>query len=175
MPRIAAAAAIMLVAALCSSEAVAEASRGCAATIFVDTGGGKLDSVATIEGRGFCKNRFHAKTCRERARGAIVTCLRDLWAKRGRDGLPSTCTIFGGGRPWARLTWLAGPPPRLNSLTNRAMWFACCKLRPNAESLAYTIRAGIGGDKGCGSGFPMSSPTGLECSQLRQHGFCAPT
>jgi hypothetical protein len=169
-----AAAALCALNIILAGDASAEISRGCNASLFVDTGGGKLAVVATIEGRGSCKNRFHANTCRERARGAIVTCLRDLWATRNRDGLPTTCTIFGGGRPWARLSWQQGPPPRLNSLTNRAMWFSCCSLRPGAASLAYTVRAGIGGDKGCGSGFPMGSPTGLECSQLRNHGFCSP-
>lgn len=172
MKRLTTLAAVVCGLTLFPNPAAADISRGCAGTVFIETEGGGAP-LATIDGRGFCKNRLHANECRERARKAIVACVRDLWANRNAARLPASCTVHGGGRPSARLTWLPGTPARLSSFNNRLTWNACCKLRPNANGLAYSVRAGIVGDKGCSAGFPIEgSITQVQCANLRANGFC---
>src|SRR5262245_48415207 len=90
------AATIVCLTAMLSANAAAEIWRGCRANVQVRVSGGDYASVASIEGRGSCKNVFHKKDCRERARDAITYCANDIWAHRGHNGIPSGCLRYSG-------------------------------------------------------------------------------
>ena len=173
MVRMFAAAGAAIVVLLLANDAVADISRGCKGTILIHTAG-KSVPVATVEGRGRCKNRFRANDCRRLARGAILNCARDHFAGRARNDLPPSCTITGGGRPTAVLTWIVGPPPRLNSFQNRLVWNTCCRPSPHTTDSSFIVRVGVQGDTGCHASETIEgSPTPVQCSLLRNTTFCS--
>jgi len=162
----------LISAALVSGTAAAEISRGCRANVLVHTGNSSA-LVAQVEGRGFCKNRFHANECRERARDAIATCMQDLWAQREQNALPPSCTIIGSGRPFAILSW-ASSGLRLfrNSLNHQTGWQVCCRLGRHGQP-PYFLQVSIQGDHGCTRDFPLSDGAFARCNMIRMHN-CPP-
>jgi hypothetical protein len=157
--------------ALCTGAAMADISRGCSGVILVDAGNSTA-VVAEIEGRGFC-SRWHPKECRERARGAITTCVNELWAQRTQNALPASCTISSGGRPWAKLTWAAsGLNGQYNRLLSRVGWKTCCQLATNVESAGFFLHIGVNGDNGCHRSFTLGDSYQFACRILRNTGFC---
>ena len=170
-------AAALVSVAVFSGTASADISRGCKAEVVVRVGI-KSTPVAEIEGRGTCKNRFHADDCRHRARDAITTCMQDIWYKRGVNALPASCTISTGSRPFAVWSWLTPSRPGVaeNKLVDRIRWAACCRLypTPRAGILQVTTKVSIRGDDGCHRDINMN-PNGTAeaaCYVYREQGLC---
>lgn len=170
-------AAALVSVALLSGTAAADISRGCKAEVVVHVDP-KKTVIAEIEGRGTCKNRFHADDCRHRARDAITTCMQDLWYRRGANALPASCTISTGPRPFAVFRWLTPSRPGVkeNKLVDRIRWAACCRLYPgpSAGRLLVHTKVSIRGDDGCRRDLDMN-PNGAaeaDCYKYRAEGLC---
>lgn len=160
-------------AAAMSGTAFADISRGCSAALLIHSGNAPSPAVATLDGRGFC-SRLHPNQCRERARDAIKTCVRDLWAQRTQNALPSSCIISSGGRPFAKLSWTpSGLSGQKNRLLSRIGWLTCCRMRPTAVSAGFFVLVGINGDHGCSTSFTLNDNYQFACRILRDTGFCS--
>ncbi|MDX1402129.1 MAG: hypothetical protein R3245_09425, partial [Kiloniellales bacterium] len=70
--------------------ALADISRGCSGEVRVTTGG-LGEALATIEGRGSCKNKAQANDCRAHARKEIDRCIAGLWRDRQKNALAPEC------------------------------------------------------------------------------------
>jgi hypothetical protein len=179
--------ALLLFAFFAASPASADISRSCRANVVVTVIDNKLDkteSLADIEGRGSCSGKHKANECRSRARGALNTCLKDLWAGRQSNAIPASCKnmVEGSSRTGARLQYqgiviIAEP----NRLMARAAVSACCRMRPQAAKLTVQVGGRISGDKKCAAhkigkdsyqeeyGFPNYE---MNCSAWRAQGIC---
>jgi hypothetical protein len=135
--------------------ASADITRRCQAGLDVwVANGGPTDAtrLGSIEGQGSCSGTLTANTCRERAKGAILNCLDDLWSQKQVDAIPARCkNLFSGSsRSGAELTYdgiLIIDEP--NRLTARAARFACCQARPNASFIRLGFGAVLTGDAKC--------------------------
>ena len=146
----------------------------------------KSELLASLEGRGTCKNRFQADTCRKRAADGIIRCARDLWAIRNTHTLPPTCTEERGDS-FARIQ-VEGIFVNLhpNSVLDRARFAACCKFNQRALQMPAELWVIVTGDRGCVS--DTSSPSHFEtrgdsphavdenavfdCAKARANGIC---
>jgi len=113
----------------------ADIMRGCSASLYVRASGEAM-TLASIEGRGVCKNKVQANDCRVSAHKKIEICLKALWRVRQQNAMPFECSSIGGSREGAKLTWQGiypiGEPNRLSA---RMAYAACCKLKPNSARL----------------------------------------
>lgn len=184
--RIAVAASVALL--LFVSPAWADTTRGCSASVFFGmTGDGptRFEDLASIEGRGACKNKNHANDCRAQARAQIDKCLSDLWNGRDQNAIPGSCKslLSSSGRSGARLEYIGvyriAEPSRL---TARAAFRACCQVKPNAAKLNILFQGFLSGDKKCASGKVGDGkyqeqfflPTyDMNCNAWRAQGICA--
>lgn len=170
-----------------SGAAQAEITRGCSASVDVYVSDNKPNpwtNLATIEGRGSCKNKLNANDCRQRARAEIDRCRADMWAGRHSNAIPASCNnlVEGSSRSGAKLQYdgifLIEQPQRL---TARGAYAVCCKLRPNADKLVITFEGRITGDQKCAAskigpdkyqeefGYPKYD---MNCAAWRKQGIC---
>ena len=194
------AAAFVLIAAA-STPARADIYRGCGGFFVIGiTGGNGVDSsrgtTATLdnfEGRGQCKNKTQANTCRKRAMDNIFRCANDLWAIRWNligdpndgnpdMGLPLSCQGRATGAkdvgPFHK-----NPFGKLFDIKHAIEYSACCQLQPTASSLNIGLYVNSVGDKGCGKDFSgysqyreqrmLEGNYVADCASLRASGMCA--
>ena len=181
-------------------DARAEITRGCKGTLFIDlydVKGQKTNQYNTtideFEGRGACKNKLEANTCRVRAKDNVFRCATDLWNARWSligdpndgnpdSGLPSICqgrnTGAKGIGPYTK-----NPHGQFFDIKHEMEYQACCKLQPKAKKLKMKLSVNSTGDKGCGKHQNwMYQPWGetrvlinnyeANCKDLRVHGLC---
>jgi len=164
--------------------ALADITRGCSGEVRV-AAGGIGEAMASIEGRGSCKNKAQANDCRTHARKEIDRCIAGLWRDRQKNALAPECRSLASGtsRAGAKLTWrhvssMAEP----GRLTARMAYSICCRLRPDASKLEVRVITYITGDKMCGDvhlgGDRYRSVVKLpdydmDCNAWRLQGLCS--
>ncbi len=179
--------ALCALALLAGVPAKADITRSCSASLDVYISDNQPNpgmNLATIEGRGSCKNKFNADDCRQRARAEIDRCRADLWAGRHSNAIPASCNtlVEGSSRSGAKLQYdgiyLIEQPQRL---TARGASAVCCKLRPKADKLVITFEGRISGDQKCAAhkigpdkyqeeyGYPKYN---MHCAEWRKQGIC---
>jgi len=173
--------------------ASAETARGCRGQLWIFVGdrqnaGEARELVASFEGRGTCKNRFHADDCRKRAADGIIRCARDMWATRNSGRLPPSCREERGDS-FARVQ-LEGIMPgvfRAESILDRTRYAACCKFNHRAPQVVTNLWVQVTGDIGCiskhrtgveaiqqGSTSPhaVDEHAVFQCAAVRSSGWC---
>jgi hypothetical protein len=167
------AAGMVLASAASAPPLFADILRGCSAAFYVVNPNGM--KLASIEGRGSCKNTARANDCRVRARKQVDACLAGMWRDRQKNAIAPECrTLTSSGREGAKLSWegilrIAEP----NRLSARMAYATCCRLRPNSTRLSAETAATFSGDKGCGSGSNKYYPAySMDCDTWRSRGLC---
>jgi len=182
--------------------AQADITRGCQGIFWVNVVGGDNINQAntyrqfdTFEGRGACKNKAQANTCRARAKDNVFRCATDLWNARWSlignpndehpdGGLPEICQ--------GRTTGAKNVGPfKKNSfgqyfdIKHAIEYEGCCVLQPKSNSLQLSVSVTSTGDNGCGSkkrtkygtsyqdNRTLESNYKVNCKQLRKNGICA--
>jgi hypothetical protein len=151
----------------------AEIMRGCSASLYVKASGAVM-TLASIEGRGVCKNKVQANDCRVSAHKKIEICLKSLWRVRQKNEMPFECSSIGGSREGAKLTWDGiYPIAEPNRLSARMAYAACCKLKPNSTQLQLITASKYSGDSGCGAPGTFEYPKyDMNCEAWRSQGLC---
>ena len=189
-----------LLVAVASITAEADIYRGCTGilSLGVVSGTGKVGShthlqLDAFEGRGACKNRLQANTCRTRAKDNIFRCANDVWNQRwnlvgdpndGRpdEGLPDSCLGRATGAKGLG-PFKENPHGQFFDIKHAIEHAGCCRMQPEARSLHLMLTVNSGGDKGCGND---RSPYGgyreqrilednymVDCERARARGMCA--
>ena len=137
-----------------ASAAQADTARGCRGQLLIfdsapHSGSPPKELLASFEGRGTCRNKFHADDCRKRAADGIIRCAREMWATRNSGHLPPSCTEERGNS-FARVE-LEGIHHtfRPGNVLDRARYAACCKFNASAAQVPATLRVAVTGDTGC--------------------------
>lgn len=149
--------------------------------------------IDIFEGRGACKNKLEANTCRIRAKDNIFRCATDLWNRRWnlignpKDehadlGLPDSCLGRATGAKDLG-PFRENPFGQYFDIKYHMEYTACCEMQPNTEDLRLSLTVHSGGDKGCGKD---RSPYGgyrehrvlednykVNCKNAIAHGMCA--
>jgi hypothetical protein len=169
----------------------ADTTRGCKGDLRIldrppNPGQKSWDLIATFEGRGSCKNRFHADDCRKRAADAIIRCAREMWATRNDEVLPPSCFQTAGQSAFVR-TKMEGIVPGFpaHSALARARFAACCKFNPSAAEVPAHLWVVVTGDTGCisktssqefdrqgGSWHAVQENAPFNCARARELGVC---
>lgn len=163
--------------------AFADVSRICRANISARAGG-KNVLIANIEGKGFCKNKFHADDCRTRARKSIEACLGALWPAHMSDQPPQECRAATGGRPSANLVYDGiYLIPHSSRYLQRLAHAGCCLMQPTQDFVTVSVWAEKWGKNHC-AGFKVSKdhyedenvyvhgPVNFDCKKRRAEGLC---
>jgi hypothetical protein len=164
--------------------ALADTTRTCRAMIEAFTGN-KLQLIASIEGVGHCRNKYHANDCRIQARKAIESCLAAMWPAHMADAPPLACRSFaGGGRPYAALTYEGILLiPNSGRYLNRLAHTACCRLAPNKDFVTLSVNASKWGKNHCAGtrigkdhyqddNVFVHNPVNFDCKKRRAEGIC---
>lgn len=161
--------------------AAARIWRGCAVEITV-VAEGKARDIWSFEGRGSCKNKFHANDCRRAARGAIDYCIQDAWRARWDFRIPSSCyPTSGSSRPYvkglANTSFGRGPGAQGDQDFKWAVERAvCCHLHPNRNRVTAQVSWNVHGDKGCRESVEeaqyLEAEYVAQCRRFRDRGFC---
>ena len=176
----------------------AEITRGCEGsfilTINYKSGDSASKALDMFEGRGSCKSKAYANTCRHNAMSSIFLCGKDLWFQRWnlignpKDDhpdvpLPATCR---GDTTGARKVgpFKTNPYGKGTDIKYAMEYSTCCEMQPGAGDLELTLKVWSSGDKGCGkdhnnlSGKYFESRTLIDnykvnCKKLVKQGMCA--
>ena len=194
-------AAVFILIAAASTPALADIYRGCGGYFVIGiTGGSGVDSsrgtsktLDNFEGRGKCKYKTQANTCRKRAMDNIFRCANDLWAIRWNligdpndgnpdMGLPVSCQGRATGAKNVG-PFHENPFGKFFDIKHAIEYAACCQLQPTASSLNIGLYVNSVGDKGCGknsTGYGSYSEQRMlegnyvaDCASLRAQGMCA--
>lgn len=166
------------------TQAAADVTRTCSAQITARVGG-KAEVIASINGVGHCRNKYHADECRTLARKANERCMAALWPAHMANQPPIECRSFsGGGRPYAELTYqgiymIANAQRYLNRLAHSA----CCRLAPNKDFVTLSVSGQKWGKNHCAGqrvgkdhyqddDVSVHGPVNFDCRKRRQEGIC---
>lgn len=179
------------------SPANADITRGCEGkflmTIVGKKGENAKNNLDTFEGRGACKNKTQANTCRKRAMDNIFRCANDIWDNRWyligdpKDNntdmvLPAICR--GDTTGARKVAFKTNPHGRGTDIKYAMEYYACCKMQPGAGSLVLQLDVYSTGDKGCGKnhnklgdfyweGRTLIDDYKVNCSSVIKKGYCA--
>ena len=176
--------AIFAACTLIALPASADVTRTCRGEVNARTNG-KSEQIATIEGVGHCRNKYHANDCRIRARKAIEACLRALSPADMDNALPPECRSYaGGGRPYAAMTYQGiYLIANANRYLNRLAHSACCRMAPNKDFVTVAVSADKWGKNHCAGNRVgkdhyqdddvfVHGPVNLDCKKRRAEGIC---
>ena len=181
---------------LSSMSARADITRGCKGTFAVEVKNSSGDNTILIdefEGRGACKNKTQANTCRKRAMDNIFRCANDIWDNRWhligdpKDSnhdmvLPPICR--GDVTGARKVNFKTNPHGKGTDIKYAMEYYSCCKLKPGAGKLQLKLNVTSAGDKGCGKN--RNEYTGVywerrtifdgydvDCKKIIDKGYCA--
>lgn len=185
-------AAVLVMGLAISATAHADIARGCRAQLMISVPGQQFAHlIDAFEGRGDCRSKAKANTCRERAKNSIFACAKDYWVQRGSAVLPMRCKPGRG-----RLGVNGLGPFKANKrngsrydLRYALEYEACCKLQKRADHLTFDVMVVSLGDKGCGKNknpyyygdkssrvseaYVMHRGFKADCKRLRAMGWCS--
>lgn len=166
--------------------------RGCRAQLMISVPGQQFaHTIDAFEGRGDCRSKAKANSCRERAKNAIFGCAKDYWVQRGAAVLPIKC------KPGRGNLGVNGLGPFKANKRNGSRYDlrfaieyeACCKVMPRADQLTLDVMVVSLGDKGCGKNknpyyygdkssrvseaYVMHRGFKANCKRLRAQGWCS--
>lgn len=161
---------IVSAAAAVSDGASAREWRGCDGRINV-IAQGRSSLVTIFQGRGSCRSRVYANDCRRAARGAIESCVFELWRTRWERRFPGACLpVSGTNRPFVTglsLRWESGEDIKL--AVERA---ACCDLGLSGRNVSVAVTARSDGDDRCAANWTLEPNYRVNCRRFRNDGLC---
>lgn len=127
-------AALVGLGAVATGPALADISRSCTGTLYIDVVGDGEDLRYDFTIPVTVASRIYANRARERSREAIISCVREHWDMRMSDGRPHWCDQ-GGNYPFQGFS---------ESMTD-----AICAANPGRQSFLVNVSVGVAGNTGC--------------------------